>query len=130
MPIYKCPRCRGSDTYFANRQELRSTGGPFSESYTVDVKKAFCRACGEPMDNLGPTPQEAKAADEKLEKTINFFTSKLGIFLIIISVLAIGFVIYGIWTGINGWIQCMDGSNYAREVVDGETLYINQCDSY
>ena len=74
MPIYKCPRCRGSDAYFANRQELRSTGGPFSESYTVDVKKAFCRACGEPMDNLGPTPQEAKAAEEAIEKTIKFFT--------------------------------------------------------
>lgn len=130
MPIYKCPRCRGSDTYFANRQELRSTGGPFSESYTVDVKKAFCRACGEPMDNLGPTPQEAKAADEKLEKAINFFTSKLGILVIIIAVLTAIAIIYGIWSGINGWIQCMDGSNYATEVVDGETLYINQCDAY
>jgi hypothetical protein len=82
------------------------------------------------MDNLGPTPQEAKAADEKLEKTINFFTSKLGIFLIIISVLAISVIIYGIWSGINGWIQCMDGYNYKSEVVDGETLYLNQCDAY
>ena len=82
------------------------------------------------MNNLGPTPQEAKAADEALEKTINFFTSKLGILVIIISVLAIGFVIYAIGSGINGWIQCMDGYNYQSEVVDGETLYINQCDAY
>ena len=82
------------------------------------------------MDNLGPTPQEAKAADAALEKTINFFTSKLGILVIIISVLAIGFVIYAIVSGINGWFQCMDGYNYQSEVVDGETLYINQCDAY
>lgn len=82
------------------------------------------------MDNLGPTPKEAKAAGEKIEKTINFFTSKLGILVIIIAVLTAIAIIYGIWSGINGWIQCMDGSNYATEVVDGETLYINQCDSY
>jgi len=39
-------------------------------------------------------------------------------------------VIYGIWSGISGWIQCMDGYNYKSEVVDGETLYRNQCDAY
>ena len=82
------------------------------------------------MDNLGPTPQEAKAADEKLEKTINCFTSQLGILIIIIAVLSAIVIIYGIWSGINGWIQCMDGYNYKSEVVDGETLYLNQCDAY
>ena len=90
MPIYKCPRCRGNDVYFANRQEVRSTGGPFGESYTVDVKKPFCRPCGEPMDNLGPTPEEARASAAATEKTISFITSKLGIFLIV-----------GIWVRLN-----------------------------
>ena len=130
MPIYKCPRCRGNDVYFANRQEVRSTGGPFGESYTVDVKKPFCRPCGEPMDNLGPTPAEAQASAAAIEKTINFFTSKLGIFLIIVAILLAGLIIYGIYSGINGWVQCMDGYNYESEVVDGETLYLNQCDAY
>ena len=82
------------------------------------------------MDNLGPTPQEAKAAEEAIEKTIKFFTSKLGILVIIIAVLSAIVIIYGIWSGINGWIQCMDGYNYKSEVVDGETLYLNQCDAY
>ena len=82
------------------------------------------------MDNLGPTPQEAKAAEEAIEKTIKFFTSKLGILIIIIAVLSAIVIIYGIWSGINGWIQCMDGYNYKSEVVDGETLYLNQCDAY
>ena len=82
------------------------------------------------MDNLGPTPQEAKAAEEAIEKTIKFFTSKLGILVIIIAVLSAIAIIYGIWSGINGWIQCMDGYNYKSEVVDGETLYLNQCDAY
>ncbi len=130
MPIYKCPRCRGNDVYFANRQEVRSTGGPFGESYTVDVKKPFCRPCGEPMDNLGPTPEEARASAAATEKTISFITSKLGIFLIVVAILLAGLIIYGIYSGINGWVQCMDGYNYESEVVDGETLYLNQCDAY
>ena len=130
MPIYKCPRCRGNDVYFANRQEVRSTGGPFGESYTVDVKKPFCRPCGEPMDNLGPTPEEARASAAATEKTISFMTSKLGIFLIVVAILLAGLIIYGIYSGISGWVQCMDGYNYESEVVDGETLYLNQCDAY
>ena len=130
MPIYKCPRCRGNDVYFANRQEVRSTGGPFGESYTVDVKKPFCRPCGEPMDNLGPTPEEARASAAATEKTISFMTSKLGIFLIVVAILLAGLIIYGIYSGINGWVQCMDGYNFESEVVDGETLYLNQCDAY
>ena len=130
MPIYKCPRCRGNDVYFANRQEVRSTGGPFGEAYTVDVKKPFCRPCGEPMDNLGPTPEEARASAAATEKTISFFTSKLGIFLIVVALFLAGLIIYGIYSGINGWVQCMDGYNYESEVVDGETLYLNQCDAY
>ena len=130
MPVYKCPRCRGNDVYFANRQEVRSTGGPFGEAYTVDVKKPFCRPCGEPMDNLGPTPEEAQASAAATEKTISFLTSKLGIFLIVVSILIAGLLIYFIVSGINGWVQCLDGYNYSSEVVDGETLYINQCDAY
>lgn len=130
MPIYKCPRCHGNDVYFANRQEVRSTGGPFGEAYTVDVKKPFCRPCGEPMDNLGPTPEEARASAAATEKTINLLTSKLGIFLIVVTVLIAGLLIYFISSEIYGWVQCMDGSNYATEVVDGETLYINQCNAY
>jgi hypothetical protein len=82
------------------------------------------------MDNLGPTPQEAKATEEALEKTINFFTSKRGILLIIITVLTAILFIYVIGSGINDWIQCIDGSNFSSEVVDGETLYIDKCDAY
>ena len=82
------------------------------------------------MDNLGPTPEEARASAAATERTISFLTSKLGIFLIVVSVLIVGLLIYFISSEIYGWVQCMDGSNYAREVVDGETLYINQCDAY
>jgi hypothetical protein len=112
------------------RQELKSTGGPFSESYTVDVKKAFCRKCAEPMDNLGPTKAEAEASAAAIEKTINFFRSKLGILVIVIAVLTAIAIIYGVFNLINGWVQCIDGYNYQSEVVDGETLWNNQCDAY
>ena len=82
------------------------------------------------MDNLGPTPEEARASAAATEKTISLLTSKLGIFLIVVSIFIAGLLIYFIVSGINGWVQFMDGYNYSSEVVDGETLYINQCDAY
>lgn len=130
MPIYKCPRCHGNDVYFAKRQEVRSTGGPFGETYTTDVKKPFCRACAEPMDNMGPTPEEAAATAAAIDKAVGFFSSKRGILVIVITVLLAIALIYGVYSLINGWVQCMDGSNYVSEVVDGETFYINQCSDY
>jgi hypothetical protein len=130
MPIYKCPRCNSSDTYFADRQELRSTGGPFGESYTVDVKKAFCRKCAEPMVNMGPTKAEAEATQAAIERNVKFFTSKRGILVIAVVVLGALAFLYGLWSLVNGWIQCMDGSNYVTEIVDGETIYTNTCAAY
>jgi mycoredoxin len=82
------------------------------------------------MDNLGPTPEEAQASAAAIDKTINFFTSKRGILVIILVLLAVIAFIYTVYSLINGWVQCMDGYNYSSEVVDGETLYINQCDAY
>jgi hypothetical protein len=82
------------------------------------------------MDNMGPTAAEAKASAAAIDKTINFFTSKRGILVIVIAVLTLIALIYGVYSLINGWVQCMDGSNYARKIIDGETLYIDTCDAY
>lgn len=82
------------------------------------------------MDNLGPTPEEARASAAATEKTISFFTSKRGILVIILALLAVIAFIYTVYSLINGWVQCLDGYNYSSQVVDGETLYINQCDAY
>jgi hypothetical protein len=82
------------------------------------------------MDNLGPTPEEAQVSAAAIDKTISFFTSKRGILVIILALLAVIAFIYTVYSLINGWVQCMDGYNYSSEVVDGETLYINQCDAY
>jgi hypothetical protein len=79
---------------------------------------------------LGPTPEEAQASAAAIDKTISFFTSKRGILVIILVLLAVIAFIYTVYSLINGWVQCMDGYNYSSEVVDGETLYINQCDAY
>ena len=82
------------------------------------------------MDNMGPTPAEAQASAAAIDKTVKFFSSKLGILVIVVAVLMALAVIYGVYSLISGWVQCMDGSNYATEIIDGETVYINQCDSY
>jgi hypothetical protein len=82
------------------------------------------------MDNLGPTPEEAQAAAAAFDKKIDFFTSKRGILVIILVLATAVALIYGVYSVINGWVQCMDGYNYSRQVVDGETLYINKCDAY
>jgi hypothetical protein len=92
------------------------------------VQKALCRQCAEPMTNKGPTPQEAKAAQDAVEAKVNFIFSKTGLIVISLVFLVACLTIYVIGTGINDWVQCWDGYNYASEEVDGETRYINKCD--
>lgn len=78
--------------------------------------------------NMGPTPEEAKKTNDAIDAGVNFIFSKAGVVTIVLVVLVAAALIYGIWSVVNGWVQCMDGSNYAREIVDGETLYLNQCE--
>jgi len=128
VPIYECPRCRGNDVYFGTRQEIKYTSGAFPEQYLANVQKALCRQCAEPMTNKGPTPQEAKAAQDVVEAKVNFIFSKTGLIVILLAFLVACLTIYVIGAGINDWVQCWDGYEYASEKVDGETRYINKCD--
>jgi hypothetical protein len=61
MPIFMCPRCRGNDFYYAERQEVKTTDGSYPTQYVANVQRAFCRQCAEPMINKGPTPEEVAA---------------------------------------------------------------------
>jgi hypothetical protein len=82
------------------------------------------------MMNMGPTPEEAKRTNDAIEARVNFLFSKKGyITIFVVLLLAVG-LIYGVWSVINGIVQCMDGYNYETKVIDGESIYINQCDAY
>jgi len=98
VPIYECPRCRGNDVYFGTRQEIKYTSGAFPEQYLANVQKALCRQCAEPMTNKGPTPQEAKAAQDVVEAKVNFIFSK---------------------TIFNGWFNFL---NYLKKIIIGKDL--------
>ena len=78
---YKCPRCNGTDHYFAKRVVgqvggvLDTSNNAFNPGFVrpVEADVALCRACGERMNyvkkrEIMETPQEFLAAKEKLEK--------------------------------------------------------------
>ena len=46
---YKCPRCGGTDIYFAKRQRITGVGGIYGNSAKM-VKTALCKECGENAD--------------------------------------------------------------------------------
>ena len=46
---YKCPRCEGTDIYFAQRPRIQGVGGVYGNK-EVMVKTALCKNCGENAD--------------------------------------------------------------------------------
>jgi hypothetical protein len=46
---YKCPRCEGTEIYFANRQRITGAGGIYGNRAKM-VKTALCKQCGENAD--------------------------------------------------------------------------------
>ena len=124
MPIYECPRCRGNDVYFGYRQEIRWTRGAYPEQYLAEVQKAICRQCGEPMNNLGPTKEEAKAAEDARQANLDFWFSKAGLLVVSAALLIVGLVVWGIWSVVTEVVQCFDGSNYERNEAGG---VVNTC---
>ena len=46
---YKCPRCQGTDIYFAKRQRITGSGGIYGNKARM-VNTALCRSCGENAD--------------------------------------------------------------------------------
>lgn len=46
---YKCPRCGGTDIYFAKRQRITGLGGVYGNRAKM-VDTPLCRACGEIAD--------------------------------------------------------------------------------
>jgi hypothetical protein len=46
---YKCPRCGGTEIYFAKRQRITGSGGIYGNKARM-VKTALCKSCGELAD--------------------------------------------------------------------------------
>lgn len=80
---YKCPRCGGTDIYFAKRQRITGVGGIYGNSAKM-VKTALCKECGENADLIRDKKETTKY---RFALVVAF----LGIFLFVI--LVIGFVI-------------------------------------
>jgi hypothetical protein len=100
---YKCPRCNGTDQYFAKRVVgqvggvLDTSNSSFNPGFVrpIEVDVALCRSCGERMNfikkrEIMETPQEFLAAKHKLEKekkklhfSVVFYIS-LGIIMVVI----------------------------------------------
>ena len=57
-PTYLCPRCDGTEIYFAKRQRITGVGGIYGNK-AVMVNTPLCKACGETA-NIVLDAQERK----------------------------------------------------------------------
>jgi hypothetical protein len=56
---YKCPRCGGTDIYFAQRQRITGVGGIYGNRAKM-VKTALCKECGENADLIRDKKERQK----------------------------------------------------------------------
>jgi hypothetical protein len=59
MPKYQCPRCDGSDAYFAQRP--RVTGRSIYGDTVSNMKVALCKVCAEEMTVFITAEERAKS---------------------------------------------------------------------
>ena len=57
-PTYVCPKCKGTDVYFANKQKITGIGGIYGNRQK-EVKAPFCRKCDIEAD-LTPVGKNGK----------------------------------------------------------------------
>jgi hypothetical protein len=50
------------------------------------------------MNNLGPTKEEAKAAEDARQANLDFWFSKTGLLVVSAALLIVGLVVWGIWS--------------------------------
>jgi hypothetical protein len=74
---YKCPRCDGTDIYFAQRQRITGVGGIYGNKAQM-VKTALCKVCGE---NADFTPDVADVL--RLKKVLAIVIAGVVLFIVI-----------------------------------------------
>jgi hypothetical protein len=57
-PTYVCPKCKGKDVYFANKQKITGIGGIYGNRQK-EFKAPFCRKCDIEAD-LTPVGKNGK----------------------------------------------------------------------
>ena len=87
MPKYKCPRCYGSDAYFAQRP--RVTGRSIYGDEVSLAKVALCRVCAEEMTVFITAEERAKSRSD-----IKGFLKVFGIVSAVILVLLGGLYVW------------------------------------
>ena len=58
-PTYLCPRCNGTDIYFAKRQRITGVGGIYGNKAQM-VDTPLCRGCGETADVILDAKERSK----------------------------------------------------------------------
>lgn len=87
MPTYQCPRCDGSDAYFADRP--RVTGRNIYGDRISNVKVALCKVCAEEMTVLITAEERAKSWSD--------FKGFLKVFAIVSAVILVVFGVLFVW---------------------------------
>lgn len=86
-PTYVCPKCKGKDVYFANKQKITGIGGIYGNRQK-EFKAPFCRKCDIEAD-LTPVGKNGKplSGDELLRHRVKSNAIGGGIFGLVIAVI-------------------------------------------
>jgi len=87
MPIYQCPRCDGSEVYFAQRP--RVTGRSIYGDEISLAKVALCKVCAEEMTVIITAEERAKSWSD-----FKGFLKVFGIVSAVILVLLGGLILW------------------------------------
>jgi len=64
---YECPRCDGTEVYFAKRQEITGVGGVYGNRARM-VQTPLCKGCGEKMNSQRVHSETYLKTDQKLRR--------------------------------------------------------------
>jgi hypothetical protein len=68
---YICPRCGGTEIYFARRQEIKGLGGIYGQRAKM-VNTPLCKACGETANVK--LKEMTKEQEQKIYKGLAIFS--------------------------------------------------------
>jgi len=67
---YECPRCNGTEVYFAKRQEITGVGGVYGNRARM-VQTPLCKGCGEKMNSQRVLSETQIKTYQKIEQKLS-----------------------------------------------------------
>jgi hypothetical protein len=82
---YKCPRCGGTDIYFAQRQRITGVGGIYGNRAKM-VKTPLCKECGENADLIRDKKETRKYRTALVVAFLGTFAAVIGVIALVLDI--------------------------------------------